>query len=215
MTGVIISHIISILGGAIFVIAVISGIGPQTLNVMEHAINKNYAYTVAGVCFIADSILIVASCVGLSLSASPVITLLINYVGIIFIAIYLFFKLKSLFSRHHKYDINLQHTSQTKSIIRALALTWLNPLVYIDTIVVIGGIASHYHGVKFLDFLLGAVLGDFIWLFGLAYLAKRFANKLNRIPVWVTLDIFSTVSMSIILYKTITLIINYYIPNYI
>ena len=52
-------HFISITTGALFVIALIAGIGPQTLNIMEHAINKNYTYTVAWICFVADGILII------------------------------------------------------------------------------------------------------------------------------------------------------------
>lgn len=201
-------HIISILSGAIFVMALIAGIGPQTLNIMEHSINKNYAYTVAGVCFIADGILIVAGGVGLSFSNSRIITLLINCGGIIFITWYLFVKLKSLFHKHNKYNIKAQQLSQMQSVIKALALTWLNPLVFIDTIVVIGGLASHYHGFEFVDFMVGAILGDFVWLFGLAFLAKTFSDKLNQVPVWVALDIFSIVSMSFILYKTVMLIIH-------
>lgn len=190
------------LGGAIFVIAVISGIGPQNLNTMSHAIYRNHEYWVAGTCFIADSILIVLACIGLQLSNSKILITSINLVGIIFLAYYMWLKLKGLNKPHDLRFANVVVDRKT-AIIRALGLTWLNPLVFIDIFIVIGGASTHYQGVLVTAFTLGAVLADFVWLFGITFIARTFATKLNRPSVWMVLDITTILLVAYILIKMI------------
>ena len=200
-------NLIAILSGAIFVLAIISGIGPQNLNVITHGIRKNHSYTVALVCAIADISLILAGGIGLSLSGSQTIIVIINIIGIIFMSWYLFIKVKGLFRHHDQLVIKSIHETRKKAIIRALALTLLNPLVFIDTIVIIGATSSHYHGVEWVNFILGAILGDLVWLFGITFIAQSFAKQLNRVGVWVTLDILTIIVMIVVLYKTILFVI--------
>lgn len=190
----------SIISGALFVIGIIAGIGPQNLNTINHAILRNYHYHVAFTCFIADSILILIGGTWLSITKSHIIINMINLIGVIFISWYLLIKLKALFQKHQQ-KINPQLISKNKAILRALALTWLNPLVFIDTIIIIGGNVTHYVGLAKITFLIGAILGDFIWLFGLSYLASYFSYSLNKNWMWVLLDLLTIVILIIILYK--------------
>lgn len=201
------ANIIAIFNGAIFVIAIIAGIGPQNLNTLTHAIKKNYAYTVAVTCFIADSILILAGAFGLSLNKSIIIINTINVIGVVFMLWYLLHKIRSLFQKHSKFRISNKLLSRNQSIFQALALTWLNPLVFMDTIVIIGGNSLQYRGLARTNFIVGAVLGDFIWLFGLTSIAKKFSYKLNRTIIWILLDIMTIVIMVVILYKTIRFVV--------
>lgn len=200
-----INHISNILTGALFVLAVIAGIGPQNLNTISHGIKRNHSYIVATTCFFADSVLIVIGCLGLSITSSITINLIINIIGALFIGFYLLKKCISL-TQQKSYHINQMMLSKKQAILIALTLTWLNPLVFIDTIIIIGGTASHYSGRALFDFLIGAIIGDFIWLFGLSYLSQKLANKLNHPKVWIALDIVTIMIMSWILYKTILLI---------
>ena len=201
------ANIIAIFNGAIFVIAIIASVGPQNLNTLTHAIKKNYAYTVAITCFVSDSALILAGAFGLSLNNSVIIINTINIVGILFMLWYLLHKIKSLFQKHSKFRISHKLLSRNQSIFQALALTWLNPLVFMDTIVIIGGNSLQYKGLARTNFILGAVLGDFIWLFGLTAIAKKFSYKLNRTIIWIGLDIMTIIIMVIILYKTIKFVV--------
>ncbi len=202
------NHVVAILSGAIFVIAVIAGIGPQNLNIISHAIKKHYDTEVSITCFIADSILILAAGIGLSLANSHFLVLFINIIGILFIGWYLYYKIRLLFKPRAKLSITECDDTQSQAILRALALTWLNPLVFIDTIVVIGGNATHFYSIDRVDFLIGALLGDFIWIFGIAYIAKCFSSQLNRNIVWIILDVITIVIMSIVLYKTVKFVVN-------
>lgn len=194
--------LITIISGVVFVIGIISGIGPQNLNTISHAIKRNYEFEVATTCFLADSILILIGCLGISFSAK-IIIIFINIVGTIFISVYLIQKVAGLFEKHKKYSINDQVLTKKEAIRKALFLTWLNPLVFMDTIVIIGSAATHYKGISLFEFTFGAVLGDAIWIYGLAFIARSFSNKLNRPKVWFVLDIITIIILSYILYKTI------------
>lgn len=200
-------NLIAVFNGAIFVIAIIAGIGPQNLNTLTHAIKKNHAYLVATTCFIADSILILAGAFGLNLNKSTIIVDIINIIGIIFMLWYLLYKIRSLFQKHTKFKISNKLLSRKQSVFQALALTWLNPLVFMDTIVIIGGNSLQYSGIARTNFILGAVLGDFVWLFGLTAIAKKFSYRLNRTIIWILLDIMTIIIMIIILYKTIKFVV--------
>ena len=200
-------HAIAILSGAVFVLAVIAGIGPQNLNIISHAIKRNHAREVAITSFLADITLILVGGIGLSLAGTHSIIFFINVVGIVFIVWYLYYKVTALFKPRSELNIEECHDSRNKAILRALALTWLNPLVFIDTIVVIGGTSSHYTGLQRVDFLVGALVGDFIWIFGVAFIAKRFSAQLNRKSVWIALDVTTIIIMAYILYKTVAFVI--------
>lgn len=201
------NNILAIISGAVFVLAIIAGIGPQNLNTLTHAIKKNYPYTVATTCFFADVTLILIGVFGVGLNHNKIIVDTINLIGIIFMLWYLLLKLRGIFHKHTKFKVGNRLLSKKQSILQALALTWLNPLVFMDTIVIIGGTSLQYTGIAHTNFIIGAVLGDFIWLFGLTTIAKKLSHRLNRVEVWVTLDIITIIIMIIILYKTIKFLI--------
>lgn len=192
---------------ALLVIGIIAGIGPQNLNLISHAIRKNYPYHVAATCFLADAVLILIGCIGLMQINSKAFVTIINIIGIIFLSFYIIIKLKDLNKPHHiKFDNNF--ITKKVAILRALGLTWLNPLVFIDTVVIIGGTAAHYTKMQHVAFTIGAIIGDFIWLFGVAYLAHRYSKHLNRPIVWKIIDITTIVLISYIIYTLIISLVN-------
>lgn len=197
---------ITIFSGIIFVIAIIGGIGPQNLNTINHAIRNNYPYVVAITCVLSDSLLILLSGIGISLS-NPKIILGINIIGMVFILYFVSYKIIKLFQTHSRFKVECNLLTRKRSILQALELTWFNPLVFIDTLVIIGGTAARYTGLQRANFIIGAIVGDFIWIFGLVVVARLFANKLNRVIVWIVLDIATIVVMGIILYKTINFVL--------
>lgn len=193
----------TLFGGTLFVIGVIAGIGPQNLNIMSHAIRRNHEYAVAITCFLADCVLILLGTIGLKFTESKWLLVLINIVGIIFLAYYLWKKIRGL-NTPHNLKFNTEILDKRTSIIRALGLTWLNPLVFIDTIIVIGGASTHYLGWRNFAFIVGALIGDFIWIFGVTSIARIFAEKLNRPAVWFVLDISTIILVAYILIKLVS-----------
>jgi L-lysine exporter family protein LysE/ArgO len=201
------NNITAIFNGAIFVIAIIAGVGPQNLNTITHGIKKNYSYLVASTCFLADAVLILFGALGLGVSKSSVIIETINIIGILFMLWYLLYKIHGLFQKHSKFKINNKILSKKQSVLQALALTLLNPLVFMDTIVIIGGNSLQYSGTARINFIIGALLGDFLWLFGLTSISRKLAHRLNKTGIWISLDIMTIIIMAIILYKTIKFVL--------
>jgi|GEM_PF-1934597 len=193
----------TLFGGAIFVIGVIAGIGPQNLNTMTHAIRRNHEYIVATTCFLADTVLILIGCLGLKFAESKILLFLINIVGIGFLTYYLWLKIRGL-NKPHDIKFSQEIVDKKTAIFRALALTWLNPLVAIDTLIVIGGVSTNYHGIFNFAFIAGAILGDFIWLFGLTLISRTFAERLNRPLVWMFIDISTIILVAYILIRMVS-----------
>lgn len=189
--------------GALFVLGVIAGIGPQNLNTMTHGIRRNHEFAVATTCFVADAILIILGVLGLKFTNSRELVVIINIVGVAFLTWYLWLKLRGL-NQPHEHKLKTEIVGKKVAIFRALALTWLNPLVFIDTIVVIGGASTHYLGWKNWAFLFGALLGDFIWLFGLTLISRTFAERLNRPKVWLAIDISTIILVAYVLIKMLS-----------
>jgi L-lysine exporter family protein LysE/ArgO len=67
-----------------------------------------------------------------------------------------------------------------------LALTWLNPHVYLDTLALIGSVASQYD--NRLAFGLGAITGSFVFFFSLGYGARALAPLFAKLAAWRVLD---------------------------
>ncbi|MBP9743138.1 MAG: LysE family transporter [Burkholderiales bacterium] len=188
-------------------IGIIAGIGPQNLYIISHAIKQENSLIISITCCVADIILFLIGCAGLSLFNSRAIVLTINIIGIIFISWYLMGKVRDLFRHHTKIKVTTVKQTQVQAIIKALALTWLNPLVLIDMVVLIAGTATRYAGYARIDFMLGAIAGDILWIFGITLLATRLSNKLNRVEVWICLDILTILIMLFILYTTVSYVI--------
>ncbi|WP_312854958.1 LysE/ArgO family amino acid transporter [Agromyces agglutinans] len=85
-------------------------------------------------------------------------------------------------------------TSLRAAILTCLALTWLNPHVYLDTVFLLGSVANT-HGDDRWVFALGASLASIIWFFGLAYGARGLGRWLSGPRAWRILDAIIAVVM--------------------
>ena len=74
------------------------------------------------------------------------------------------------------------------AVATTLGLTLLNPHVYLDTVVLIGGIGSQFHGLDRQMFALGAVLASFVWFFALSLGGRILAPLFKRPVSWRILD---------------------------
>ena len=191
-----------IIYSALLTISIIAGIGPQTMNIISHSISKNHAFSVTITAVIADVILILVGCIGIIAIESKALLNIIYLTGIIFLSYYCITKILTFFD-NRRIRISNKIISKKQAIINSLALTLLNPLVFVDTIIVIGGNSSRYHGINHLSFTLGAVIGDALWLFGIMLISQRFAKQLNRPIIWKIIDLITVVLVGIVIFKMI------------
>ena len=162
--------------------ALILPLGPQNAFVMNQGIRRQYHLMTALLCTLSDVALICAGVFGGSalLMQSPWLLALVTWGGVLFLLWYGFGALKTAFSR----DIDLENADALRQgrgqiIATMLAVTWLNPHVYLDTFVVLGSLGGQLAEMPKRWFALGTISASFLWFFSLALLAAWLAPRLR------------------------------------
>ncbi|MDF7759344.1 arginine exporter ArgO [Kosakonia cowanii] len=162
--------------------ALILPLGPQNAFVMNQGIRRQYHIMTALLCTLSDVALICAGVFGGSalLMQSPWLLALVTWGGVLFLLWYGFGALKTAFARNIDLE-NAQALRQGRGQIIAtmLAVTWLNPHVYLDTFVVLGSLGGQLAELPKRWFALGTISASFLWFFSLALLAAWLAPRLR------------------------------------
>lgn len=176
------------LGGGLII-----AIGAQNAYVLRQGLRREFAVPVATVCFLCDVALIAlgAGGFGTLVAAFPALTEIAAWGGAAFLAWYGFRALRSALKPGalEVGDGTEHQPSRSRAVLTALALSLLNPHVYLDTVVLIGGIAGQYVLSQRPWFAAGAMTASFLWFYGLV-LGARWLAPLFRKPVaWRVLDL--------------------------
>lgn len=186
------SSLVVFLSGFTLFAGLAVAIGAQNAYVLRQGLKRQHVFATASICFLCDATLINIGTIGFStLSLKiPELTQITVWAGVVFL---LFFGLHSFKSALNptQIDINSQESESTSfwsNILTTLAFSLLNPHVYLDTIVLVGGFATRYTESQRIFFALGASLASFIWFFTLAYGAAWLTPLFQRPLAWRILD---------------------------
>ena len=178
--------------------SLIIAIGSQNAYVFQQGILKNHVFLVCSICFLSDVLLILLGGLGLGnlISSNETILLFLSYGGALYLFLYGSSKLLSVF----KSKAVLSPSEEKKAshhgvVLNALMVTFLNPHVYIDTVVLIGSIASRHSPVHKSYFLLGCCVASFVWFFSLGFGAVQLAPFLKREFYWKLINFFIAMIM--------------------
>lgn len=165
--------------------ATIVPLGPQNILVMNQGIRRQYHLLIASLCLLSDVMLIIAGVFGSGalLSQSPLLLQGVTVAGVAFLAVYGFSALKSAWrgsGKDRAGDACSLRPSRGRIILTMLAVTWLNPHVYLDTLVVLGSIGGQLEPAARRWFAGGTIGASLVWFYGLATLSARLAPWLNR-----------------------------------
>ena len=175
------------LGGSLIV-----AIGAQNAYVLRQGLRREFAVPVATVCFLCDVGLIALGAGGFGslVAAFPALTRVAAWGGAAFLAWYGFRALRSALSPGAlEADGAARAPSRSRAVLTALALSLLNPHVYLDTVVLIGGIAGQYAIAARPWFAVGAISASLLWFYGLALGARRLAPLFKKPAAWRILDL--------------------------
>lgn len=158
-------------------------LGPQNAFVMNQGVKRQYHLMTASLCTLSDIALICGGIFGGSalLHQSPLLLMLITWAGVAFLLWYGWNALRRAFSG----NVDLASDSELKQsrwriIATMLAVTWLNPHVYIDTFVVLGSLGGQLPTQEARRwFALGTVSASVFWFFGLALMAAWLSPRLR------------------------------------
>lgn len=177
------------LGGSLIV-----AIGAQNAFVLRQGLARNHVFAVALTCVLCDITLIAAGAVGFGglVARFPAVTAVAAWGGVLFLAFYGAMSLRSAFNSEVLHAQSpVAHglfTSTGAAVGATLAISLLNPHVYLDTVVLIGSIAAQYPWETRIWFAAGAMVASTAWFFGLAYGARLLAPLFERVWAWRVLD---------------------------
>ena len=180
-------NILDFIQGLVIGLTLIIAIGPQNLFVIQQGLKKSYVFTVCLICSISDTLLII---IGIALSnylaeLSENLVQVLKLVGASWLLLYGFLKIKNSFKNIEFKE--LYKTEKLNNIILiTLTFTFLNPHVYLDTIILIGTISLNFDN-KF-SFAIGVIISSFLFFFTLGYFSKYLSKLFNNKKSWIIID---------------------------
>jgi L-lysine exporter family protein LysE/ArgO len=186
------------LDGLLTGLTLIVAIGAQNAYVLRQGLRRSHVGPVVAVCTVSDFVLIVAGVAGIGVIVQHAGWALqaVRWIGVAFLAGY---GLSSAW-RARRPASSLAAARDDSAgrpavVRRAVALTWLNPHVYLDTVVLLGSVANAHGTSGRWWFAVGTCLASTLWFTGLGF-GARFAARLLATPrAWQILDLLIAATM--------------------
>jgi L-lysine exporter family protein LysE/ArgO len=170
-------------------LSLIIAIGAQNAFVIRQGLTKRYVFTVVAICSLIDASLIALGIGGLGavISGLPWLLELIRWVGVAYLA---WFGIKSAISATKSQTLDpagVESKSAGKVITTVLAMSLLNPHVYLDTVIFLGGVGNTF-GANRWFFAFGAMLASVVWFTSIGFGARAASRFMSKPLFWKILD---------------------------
>ncbi|SOE08856.1 L-lysine exporter family protein LysE/ArgO [Hoeflea halophila] len=174
-----------LLGGSLII-----AIGAQNAFILRQGLLRQHVFILCLICALSDAVLIGLGVAGLGaiISGSDVLIAVVTLGGAAFLAVYAFLALKRALNPSGMKAARSAPGSLKAAVLTCLAFTFLNPHVYLDTVLLVGGLSGRYEGTARLAFGIGAMSASFLWFFGLGYGARVLEPLFARPSAWRVLD---------------------------
>lgn len=178
-------------------LSLIVAIGAQNAFVLKQGLKKQHIFWICLVCALSDSLLILSGVMGFAqiMIQYPAVVQISKFAGALFLIVYgaqHFYHSFKHSAVMQESGIHKQHLSELLLI--CLALTWLNPHVYLDTVVLIGTVSTQFAGQE-MAFATGAITASWLFFFSLGYAARWLQPVFTHPEAWKILDFLIGVVM--------------------
>jgi L-lysine exporter family protein LysE/ArgO len=185
--------------------SLIVAIGAQNAFVLRHGILRQHVFSIAIFCAISDAALILIGVTGISFFFNNFVQKFSNIlfgISSMWLVSYGVIRLVNIFKSNSAIEIE---KTTVKALLPTLStlfvLTFANPHVYLDTVILIGSIAQQYSGDLKSAFTIGALLASFVFFFSLSYGAKLISPMMKSPNSWRILDGLIAIIMFSIAFK--------------
>lgn len=217
---------LTVLAGLGLGLSLIVAIGAQNVFVLRQGIRREHVLAVVVICAASDALLIVAGVAGLGylISAAPWLVTAARWAGAAFLVAYAMLAARRAWRGGEALTLEAPDAPVSSStegapsgtatlartrtqlapvILTTLALTWLNPHVYLDTVLMLGSIAATHGGNRWL-FAAGAIIASILWFTALGFGAGYVGHWLRTERSWRVLDavialVMLTLAVSLVL----------------
>lgn len=217
-----------VLSGLGLGLSLIIAIGAQNVFVLRQGIRREHVLPVVIICAVSDALLIAAGVAGLGfvISAAPWLVVVARWAGALFLLAYGILAARRAWRGGEQLRVDqtdgesgaarsssagtvtATRTALAPVIATALALTWLNPHVYLDTVLMLGSIAATHGDDRWL-FAAGAITASILWFTALGFGARYLGRWLRTERSWRILDaliaiVMITLAVSLVLPVLVT-----------
>ncbi|WKX73811.1 LysE/ArgO family amino acid transporter [Streptomyces sp. XD-27] len=173
-------------------LSLIVAIGAQNAFVLRQGVRRHAVLAVVAICAVSDAVLIALGVAGVGavVTAWPAALTAVGLAGGGFLLCYGALAARRTLRPAHDAALTAQGAaagSARRAVLTCLAMTWLNPHVYLDTVLLLGSVASDHGSLRW-AFGLGAALASLFWFAALGYGARLLSGVLARPTAWRVLD---------------------------
>jgi L-lysine exporter family protein LysE/ArgO len=171
--------------------SLIVAIGAQNAFVLRQGLARSHVFPIATFCFLADALLIAAGVGGLGavVQSHPRVLFVVTLAGAAFLISYGAMALRRAFRSGALSAAGAAEMRLGPALATVAALTFLNPHVYLDTVVLLGSLSGRHAGEARVAFGLGAMIASCVWFYTLGYGARLLAPLFARPIAWQILDV--------------------------
>jgi L-lysine exporter family protein LysE/ArgO len=178
-------------------LSLIIAIGAQNAFVLRQGLAREHVAPVVAICAISDLVLILAGVAGIGtvIRQAGWVVDVVRWLGVAFLTWY---GVTSLLKARRTSGLAAaapEPMSRRSAVLRVTALTWLNPHVYLDTVLLVGSIANTHGSGGRWWFAAGASVGSVLWFSGLGFGARLASPLLARPRTWQVLDVLIGLTM--------------------
>ncbi len=169
--------------------SLILAIGSQNAFVLKQGLKQQHVFAICLFCAISDALLITAGVAGFAKVTAqyPDLVQFAKLAGACFLLIYGLQSLYASVRKNHAMSDNSQVVaSLKKSLLLCFGFTWLNPHVYLDTLVLVGMVSTGASSK--IAFAIGAISASFVFFFSLGYGARLLSPLFTKPKTWNILD---------------------------
>ncbi|SFJ04421.1 LysE/ArgO family amino acid transporter [Aerobium aerolatum] len=172
-------------------LSLIVAIGAQNAFILRQGLLRQHVFILCLICALSDALLIAAGVAGLGtlISGSPSLILVVTIGGALFLFAYALIAFRRAWKPQAMVAAERGRSDLRAAIAACLAFTFLNPHVYLDTVVLLGSLSGQYDGAARVAYGVGACLASFVWFFSLGYGARLLQPVFERPAAWRVLDI--------------------------
>ncbi len=178
----------AVLSGLLSGFTLIVAIGAQNAFVLRQGIARDRVGVVVAICAVSDLLLIVAGVLGVGalVETRPGLLRVITGAGAAYLV---WFGIRSLLAARRPKALSASAPARGSAALTAVALTWLNPHVYLDTVLMLGNLSTAHGPTGRWWFGLGAGVASLVWFTALGYAAHLASRWLARPRTWQVIEV--------------------------
>lgn len=192
------SFLSAFFSGLLLGASLIIAIGAQNAFILRQGLLRKHVFILCLICAASDAALIALGVGGLGtlVSQVPILIKVATVGGVLFLGTYAVIAFRRALHPEVLKASSERGGSLKAALATCLAFTFLNPHVYLDTVVLLGSLSARFEGAGRIAYGFGAALASFIWFFGLGYGARLLEPVFARPAAWRVLDVIIGVVMA-------------------